>query len=72
MFVALDSDARLKAHSDYPEPRLHISVQQLEHYALLVVDKGKVFLGTVQRCRDAGDWSKCGSHVDVPPQSCDH
>jgi hypothetical protein len=47
MFVALDGDSRLKAHSGYPESGLHIGVQQLEHHPFLVFDKGKVVLGPV-------------------------
>jgi hypothetical protein len=58
----LESDAGLETHPDHPDPSVHVGLQQLELHAFLVCDKGKIFLGTVQRSRNAGDWSKCSSH----------
>jgi hypothetical protein len=44
MFVALYRDARLEAYSNHPEPRLNISVQQLEENTFLIGHKGQIFL----------------------------
>lgn len=67
MLMALDRDARLETRSDHPEPRLHVSLQQLEIYALLELDEGQVFLCTVQRWENAWDRREFGSDIDLPP-----
>src|SRR5687768_17322897 len=66
MAVPLDCDAWLESDSDYPKPRRDISLQELENYTLLILDKGQIFLCPVKRLGNSGHRCKSGSYVCSP------